>query len=32
MISKINFTDVNPISNKETSLIKKDIYQTIIKK
>ena len=29
MISKINFTDVNPISNRETSLIKKDLYYTI---
>ena len=29
MISKINFTDVNPISNRETSLIKKDLYYAI---
>ena len=29
MISKINFTDVNPTSNRETSLIKKDLYHTI---
>ena len=29
MISKINFTDVNPTSNRETSLIKKDLYYTI---
>ena len=29
MISKINFTDVNPISNREISLIKKDLYYTI---
>ena len=29
MISKINFTDVNPISNRENSLIKKDLFNTI---
>jgi len=32
MIKKINFTDINPISNKDTSIIKKKIYDTIKKR
>jgi len=32
MIKTINFTDVNPVSNKENLIIKKEIYSTIKKK
>jgi hypothetical protein len=32
MIKKINFTNVNPINNKENSLIKNEIYNIVKKK